>query len=400
MLFMTNLIKYPRLQSFKQSMLDVEDAREVPSHLGPDEADATADPAPAAVASASIRTDDAFGRLGSAATAPATRPLGARTAEGLADAQASVGSRRGRAKAVPIAAPGDSEFQETQIHGVQEALIGEILARSNDLRVEQVEQVLAYQRKNSVKFGEAAVALGFVKKNDVMWALGQQFHYVLSSDRKDETDKFSDELVIAKHPFSTAAEVVRDIRSLLLDGVLNPDAKPRRGLAVTSTRTSEGRTWLAANLAVALSQTGARTLLIDADLRTGRLHEVFGLSTDSIGLSSMLAGRAQPKVIRPVRELPCLYLLPSGAVPPNPLELLQGRAFQLLVRELLGKFDHVIMDTSAANAGADCRVAASRVGAALIVGRKGLTPMVELENLARRLSKTDAQLAGVVMNNV
>ena len=79
-----------------------------------------------------------------------------------------------------------------------------------------------------------------------------------------------------------------------------------------------------ANLAAAFSQLPGRTLIIDADLREPRLHEVFGVDQD-VGLTGVLSGRAQPNVIKPVEHLPNLYMMPAGVLAPNPAELLQAR---------------------------------------------------------------------------
>jgi protein-tyrosine kinase len=99
-----------------------------------------------------------------------------------------------------------------------------------------------------------------------------------------------------------------------------------------------------------------------------------------------------------VPDLPGLCLLPAGAVPPNPLELLQRPAFGLLLREMLKRFKHVIVDTPAAIRGADARVIAAECGATLVVGRTGRSGMAPLEGLVASLARGRAYVAGVVMN--
>jgi chain length determinant protein tyrosine kinase EpsG len=299
---------------------------------------------------------------------------------------------------MPLTAAGRPEFEPTQFAGGGDRSIGDLLIEAGDLSAEQVEQVLAHQRTHGTRFGESAVQLGLVRGESVMWALSQQHQYAYLPDATHHD--LSDELVVAKHPFSEVAEAVRDARSQLLAGVLDPDAKPRRALAITSPNVGDGKTWFAANLAISLSQLGARTLLIDADLRTPRLHELFGLEDARVGLSTVLSGRVRASVQRPVRELKRLYLLPAGAVPPNPLELVQGPGFGMLMRELILKFDHVVVDTPAAEHGADCRVIAARSGAALTIGRKGRSQLDALQALVQQLGKGHTQFAGVVMNEV
>jgi protein-tyrosine kinase len=278
---------------------------------------------------------------------------------------------------------------------VQDKSIGDIIRQSNNLSADQVERVLAYQREHNVKFGEAAVALGFAKREDILWALSQQFHYPYSAE---PSEAVSSELVVASQPFGESAEVFRDLRSQLITTLFNGDG-PRRALAVVSSETGDGKSYFAANIAVAFSQLGGRTLLVDADMRTPRMHDLFGLQNTSSGLSTILSGRSETNVIRPVADLTSLYLLPVGVVPPNPTELVQRPAFHLLINELLTKFDYVVVDTPAASHGSDARVIAGACGAALVVGRKGTSKMDKLQKLIASVQKTNAKVVGAIMND-
>jgi chain length determinant protein tyrosine kinase EpsG len=271
--------------------------------------------------------------------------------------------------------------------------IGALLREARHLTDEQVEQILIHQREQGIRFGEAAVALSFASDNDVIWALAQQFHYPYSPGARHDNP----ELVVAANPFSEEAEAFRELRSQLMMGVMSPEAK-HLALAVLSPNIGDGKTYLAANLAIAFSQLGGRTLLVDADMRTPRQHEVFGLGNTMAGLSGILSGRAEQSVITQVPDLPSLYILPAGAVPPNPIELVQRPAFSLLIGELLSKFDHVIVDTPANAHGADARVVAIKCGAALVVGRKGRSRMDKMHALLTSLGKAPVVIAGVAMN--
>lgn len=271
--------------------------------------------------------------------------------------------------------------------------IGSIIAETRDLSAEQVERVLQHQRDKGIRFGEAAIALGYASTDDVLFALAQQFHYPYAAA---EQRKANPELVALNQPFSVQAEAVRAIRSQLMMRLFN-EGQPRHAIAVVSPDSGDGKTYFAANLAIALAQLGGRTLLVDADMRSPRLHQVFGLGNDA-GLSGVLSGRAGAKVIQSVVGVPSLFLLPVGITPPNPLELVERPAFGLLVRELLGKFDHVVVDTPAAVHGADCSVIAARCGAALVVARKDKGRVASLQELVANLAETPATLAGVVFN--
>lgn len=276
---------------------------------------------------------------------------------------------------------------------VHDRSIGDIISEMRNLSAEQVESVLAYQRQHGVRFGEAAVALKLVTQDDVMFALAQQFHYPYAPE---EQRKLSPELVMLNQPFGVQAEAFRALRSQVTTRVFG-DLQQRRALAVISPDNGDGKTYLAANLAVALAQLGGRTLLVDADLRSPRQHEVFRLENRA-GLSGILSGRSDSHVIQQLGAVPSLFVLPVGVTPPNPLELVERPAFALLMRELTSKFDHVVVDTPAAVHGADAAVVAARCGAAVAVARKDRTRMRELTDLVDALEGTGALMAGVVVN--
>ncbi len=276
---------------------------------------------------------------------------------------------------------------------VQDPALGDILRRTKGLTNEQVEEALHYQREHGVRFGEAAVALGFARQEDITWALAQQFHYPYYPTGED---RLHEDLVVANEPFGEEVESFRDVRSQLLMSVL-AEGELRSALAIVSPNVGDGKSFIAANLAVAFSQLPGRTLLIDADLRSPRLHQVFGVDS-SRGLAGILSGRAEQRVIRPIKQLPNLFLLPVGVTPPNPSELVQQPAMSLMLRELLTKFDYVLVDTPAASKGADARIIATHCGAALVVGRRNSTSVPALQHLVKQLGKGSVRVAGMLVN--
>ncbi len=276
---------------------------------------------------------------------------------------------------------------------VHDRSIGDILAELRNLTAEQVQRVLQHQQDQGVRFGEAAVALGMASKDDVLFALSRQFHYPYAPEEKRSV---SPELVALNEPFSPRAEGFRAMRSQLMMRLF-AEAEPRRALAVVSPDAGDGKTYCAANLAVTLAQLGGRTLLVDADMRGPRQHEVFKLKNKA-GLSSILSGRSDSHVIQQVPGVSSLFVLPVGTTPPNPLELVERPAFGLLMRELASKFDHVIVDTPAAVYGADASVIAARCGAALIIARKDRSRVAMLQDLVASFEGSPAKLAGVIVN--
>ncbi len=276
---------------------------------------------------------------------------------------------------------------------VHDRSIGDIIAELRNLTADQVQRVLQYQQDQGVRFGEAAVALGMASKDDVLFALSQQFHYPYAPEEKRS---LSPELVALNEPFSPRAEGFRAMRSQLMMRLF-AEAEPRRALAVISPDAGDGKSYCAANLAVTLAQLGGRTLLVDADMRGPRQHEVFKLKNKA-GLSGILSGRSDSHVIQQVPGVSSLFVLPVGTTPPNPLELVERPAFGLLMRELASKFDHVIVDTPAAVHGADASVIAARCGAAMIVARKDRSRVAMLQDLVASFEGSPAKLAGVIVN--
>ncbi|MFM7534091.1 MAG: polysaccharide biosynthesis tyrosine autokinase [Rubrivivax sp.] len=276
--------------------------------------------------------------------------------------------------------------------GERERSIGDIIRDSHQLSSRQMERVLAYQRETGVRIGEALVALKLASEEDVVNALAQQFQYPYAYE---QGASHLPELVTLNQPYSAQAETFRALRSQLISRVFG--VGDRRALAVLSPTRSEGRSYVAANLAVVLAQLGGRTLLIDADLRHSRQQQLFGLENRA-GLSAILAGRSRSKVIQSVAGVPSLHVLPVGVTPPNPLELIERQAFAMVVQELASRFDYVIVDTPAAEVGADAVAIAARCGSGLIVVRQGHTRSAAVRELVANLSGSPAKLAGLMLN--
>jgi chain length determinant protein tyrosine kinase EpsG len=277
-------------------------------------------------------------------------------------------------------------------NGQGEQAIGDILRSAHNLTAEQVQSILQYQQKKKVRFGEAAVALGILKRDEVIWALSQQFNYPYVP--KGATDLAPD-LVAASAPFSEESEFFRDIRSQLISNIFTGDIP--NTLAVTSADIGDGKSYFAGNLAVAFAQLGVRTLLIDADMRTPVQQEMFRVD-NSTGLSSMLSGRTERHGLRACPALPSLYILPVGVTPPNPIELLERPLFGLLLKELSSKFDYVVIDTPAMAHGADGLIVASRAGATMTIVRQGETRKPDLDRLVTRIEASPTRFVGVVVN--
>jgi len=288
------------------------------------------------------------------------------------------------------------DTQRATVRG--ERPIGAILVEEGHIVQGDIERVLDVQRANGVRFGEAAVQLGLVTEEAVRYALARQFDFPhLAPTPAGGATGASHELVAAYAPFHPRSEEIRALRTQLLIRWYDRDAG-RTALVVTSPGAGEGRSYIAANLAVAFSQLGARTLLVDADLRKPRQAEIFGLPSGQ-GLSTLLSGRSDHKGAFPVAGLARLSVLPSGPLPPNPQELLSRASFAALIREMQSLHDVVILDTPPAVAYADAQSITFRTGDALVVARKNHTKVGATSRVIRELAGTGARVVGTVVND-
>ena len=276
--------------------------------------------------------------------------------------------------------------------------LGGILVDSGLLKPEDAERVLMLQKEHNLRFGDAAVRLGLLSEADIQYALSRQFAYAYLRKAPGEKKPVSDELVAAYEPFSPRVEQLRAIRSQLMLRWFDK-ADQRQVLTVVGTERGEGRSYLAANLAVVFSQLGERTLLVDADLRNPRQHELFFLE-NKIGLSTVLSGRSRDEAVVRIPDLAGLCVLPAGPVPPNPLELLNRLNFDEFLIQIKATFDVVIIDTPALSVGEDAAMIAVRTGAALAVARSSQTKVAAFTDLVQGLMNAGVSVVGSVLNEV
>src|SRR5499427_8825194 len=239
--------------------------------------------------------------------------------------------------------------------------IGAILIDEGKLTPGDAEQVLARQRELGWRFGEAAIELNLITDADLRQALAKQYEFPYLSGGPEGVSR---ELIAAWDPFHPVVEELRNVRTQLLIRWFNPEAG-RRTLAIASPCAREGRSFIAANLAVSFSQLGQRTLLIDADFRAPRQQSIFNVS-DRYGLSSALSGRSDLSAASPVTGLAGLAVLPAGPLPPNPLELLSRASFAALLAKAQSEYDLVLVDTPPVNEYADAQSVVYRAGDALL----------------------------------
>ena len=204
-----------------------------------------------------------------------------------------------------------------------------------------------------------------------------------------------DELIVFSKPKSNISEDIRTIRTNL-KFTANDDAKV---LLVTSSVPGEGKSFISSNLAAAFAQTGEKVLLVDADLRLGRVHKIFNQSAAK-GFSNMLISGTSEDLPEYIMKttIPNLYIVSRGTVPPNPSELLNSSSCKKLVNIFRENFDRVIFDGVPVNGLPDSLVLANLVDRVIIVTTIGYTSIDELNQTKKALEQIDANIAGVVVN--
>jgi protein-tyrosine kinase len=273
--------------------------------------------------------------------------------------------------------------------------IGQLLCAKERLDAAQVATVLQEQARSSLRFGELAIRLGFVQGKDVEDALAVQFGYTALEPK---TAKLHAKVVAAYAPAAPFVEGLRGLRSQLMTRWF--DGSPgQSALAVMSVDRGDGKSFITANLGVVFAQLGENTLIIDADLRHPTQNQIFNIP-NKMGLSGVLSRRAGLEEIVPLPQIEHLSVLPAGALPPNPQELLGRSEFTRLLNQLSAVYTVILVDTSSAQHSSDAHVVAQRTGAALVVGRKHRTRRAEIAQLGAIMSSTGIRVLGTTLNEL
>ncbi|MCR2745920.1 polysaccharide biosynthesis tyrosine autokinase [Limnobacter parvus] len=291
-----------------------------------------------------------------------------------------------------IANKNPATMQVANVEEFASRSIGHILVSNGRLTHEAAEEIHRMQRENDVLFGETGIAMGLITREDVEFAIARQFEYSVLQKGHSE---ISEDLVSAYDPFGPKSEAFRELRTHLLLRWFETETKAKT-LSIVSAQRGEGRSYVAANLAISFSQLGHKTLLIDTDFRNSKLHDYFGVSNRR-GLSSLLQGKGNSSYFLPVTGIRNLSILPAGPMPPNPQELLSQSYFPELLNELSKHFDLLIMDTPAAILYSDATAVSLRSSASLVVVRQGHTKVEQLRRVNASLQSIGGNLLGSVL---
>ncbi len=221
----------------------------------------------------------------------------------------------------------------------------------------------------------------------------------ISHERRMRMEKgasYPVELITHGHPKSMLSEAYRNIRTSVL---LSFSERPPKRIAITSPNPAEGKTTTAINTAIALSQTGALVLLVDTDMRRPRIHRIFD-GENGLGVSNFLSGNTELESIIKKTEIPNLYYIPAGPIPPNPSELIGSNLFKGMMDSLGQRFDHIVLDSPPVLGFADSIILSSCVDGIILVVLGGKTPRETLQRAKEALLQVNAKILGVVINRV
>lgn len=216
---------------------------------------------------------------------------------------------------------------------------------------------------------------------------------------KSEIEKktIGDELLVDKYPKSIVSESIKSLRTNLQFSNVDKGFKT---ILVTSANAEEGKSFVSSNLAISFAQANKKVLLIDCDLRKGRLHKLFNLPNLN-GFSTLLTDELEnyKKYIKKT-HIKNLSIIPRGVYPPNPSELLGSQKCKDLIVALKGKYDIIIFDGAPCNGVTDSVIMSTNVDETLIVARDARTPKKTLDVTKDSLQKVNAHITGIVLNGV
>lgn len=212
------------------------------------------------------------------------------------------------------------------------------------------------------------------------------------------------ELIAAKEPKSPISEIFRTLRTNIQFMNTRSGLK---SLLITSTSPSEGKSWVSSNLAITFAQAGKKVILVDCDMRKGRLFSVFSVQP-SPGLSNYLSGvnsngeKGDSNIESYIREteIENLYVITAGSVPPNPSELLVSERMEETMKKLEEMSDIVIYDGTPTNLVTDSLIISRNVDSTIIVCAYKYTKIDELERVKRDILNVGGKIAGVVINKM
>ena len=218
------------------------------------------------------------------------------------------------------------------------------------------------------------------------------------NEEEASEEDLSSELILKNNPKSIISEDFRTVRTSLDFSLVG---KNNNSLVLTSTVPNEGKSFVSANLAIAFANTGKKVLLVDADMRLGRQHEIFELSNQA-GLSNLLVETAGDRLRKYVQktEIENLSVVTRGVTPPNPAELIDSKQMEKFIATAKSKYDYVIIDSAPVYNLADSLIISKKADRTMIVCRANKTNIDHVKDGLKSLQAIDANIAGVILNQI
>ena len=204
------------------------------------------------------------------------------------------------------------------------------------------------------------------------------------------------ELILHSNPKSPVSEAYRVLRTNIQYSFVD---KPLKSVVVTSSGPGEGKTTTVTNMAIAFAQSGSKVLLVDGDLRKPRIHKVFGIASGK-GLSNLLISKGGFGEYVNQTEVPNLYVLPCGTIPPNPSEILSSNAMRQFMEEACFQYDMVFVDAPPVGAVTDAAILSTICDGVVIVAASGVVEDYALVRAKELLTNVNANIIGVVLNRI
>lgn len=272
------------------------------------------------------------------------------------------------------------------------------LQQFEKLSSEDAERVLQFQKQHGMGFGEAAQHLGLVGTPDADTDTGrirpvppQQPDNYLSL-RKGQGN-YPPELVAAYRPFSDEVKILRAVHAELM---LRWFSMERRALVIASVDPDEGTSFIAANLAVVFSQSGSNTLLVDANLRRPRQHQIFNIN-GTPGLSAVLEGHAGVEAIARIDDFKDLSVMPAGSASHDQHALVSRASFGTMREKFTTRFGVTLLDAPPFSDGSEAITIAACSGGVLLVARKHKTKVADINAISAQLAQVDTEVVGSVL---
>lgn len=218
----------------------------------------------------------------------------------------------------------------------------------------------------------------------------------LLSEAQINGDESQRDLYVHKHPASSVAECCRSLRTNIL---FSSADRTLKSIVVSSANPREGKTTSVIYLGTTMAQSGQRVLLVDTDMRRPRLHASLGISRQT-GLSNLIVGDKQYDEVIKQTDIPNLFVLPCGPLPPNPAELLMSHRFETVLAELTKRFDRVILDSPPLQLVTDAVVLSKQADGVILVVHADKTLRDDAKRAARHIRHVNGTIFGTIVNAI